>query len=306
VDEMLKDAIGKSRGLSHELSPAVLRQGDFAEILRWLAKEMQTRHGLAVHVRGRARVPSDPIKAFLYRTAQELLFNTVKHAQVAEARVQVRQSGGYLCLLVSDRGRGFDPERLREAAGFGLLSIRERIELLGGRMKIRSAADRGSTFLVVVPESEEVVGSRTSVAGEEREEDSADYRLPITGYRRSLRVLLADDHQVVRQGLAALLGEEEAIAIVGEATNGREAVDLAEQLHPDVVIMDVLMPVMSGEEATRQIKRDLPQTRIVALSMREEAETRERMDQAGANGYVLKTAPYKELLAAIRGKESDA
>ena len=90
VDEMLKDAIGKSRSLSHELSPAVLHQDDLAEILRWLANEMQAKHGLTVHVQGRAHCQSDPIKAFLYRTAQELLFNAVKHAQVSEARVRIR------------------------------------------------------------------------------------------------------------------------------------------------------------------------------------------------------------------------
>ncbi len=116
--------------------------------------------------------------------------------------------------------------------------------------------------------------------------------------------MLADDHQVVRQGLASLFSEEETIEVVGEATNGREAVEWAEQLHPDVVVMDVLMPVMSGEEATRRIKENLPQTRIVALSMREEPDVRERMCEAGVDSYVLKTAPYRELLAAIRGTTS--
>ena len=94
--------------------------------------------------------------------------------------------------------------------------------------------------------------------------------------------------------------------VVGEAANGREAVDLADQLRPDVVIMDVSMPVMGGEEATRQIKRDLPQIRIISLSMREEPEIRERMVQAGAEDYVLKTAPSEELLAAVRGKKADS
>jgi PAS domain S-box-containing protein len=293
VDQMLKDAIGKSRSLSHELSPAVLRQGDFAEILHWLANQMQAKHGLAVHVQGRARVPSDPIKAFLYRTAQELLFNAVKHAQVQEARARVRQCGGYVCLSVSDRGRGFDPEKLREAAGFGLLSIRERIELLGGRMKIRSAPDQGSTFFVIVPNSETATPLNGRTEGAERPTVADDGRL---------RVVLAYDHDIVRQGLAALLSEEDAVKIVGETTNGREALELAERLHPDVVVMDVSMPVMSGEEATRRIKQELPQTRIVALSMREEPEVREKMCAAGAESYVLKTAPYKELLAAIRGR----
>ena len=114
-------------------------------------------------------------------------------------------------------------------------------------------------------------------------------------------MLLADDHEIVRQGLVALLSEEDTVEIVGEAANGREAVDLADRLQPDVVIMDVSMPVMSGDEATRQIKRHLPQTRIIALSMYEDPRRWSRMHQAGAESYVLKTAPSEELLAAIRG-----
>jgi len=301
VDEMLKDAIAKSRSLSHELRPAVLHQDDFAEILRWLANEMQAKHGLRVQVQGQAHCSSDPIRAFLYRTAQELLFNAVKHAHVAEARVRVRQRRGYLCLTVSDRGLGFDPSQLRETAGFGLLSVRERIELLGGRMRIRSAPGQGSTLFVVVPDSSAVgVGPRAyPTRGSHEDKEGGHGGSP-------LRVLLADDHQVVRQGLVSLLSEDETIQVVGEATNGQEAVELTDRLHPDVVVMDVLMPVMSGEEATRRIKQDLPQIRIVSLSMREEPEVRERMCKAGAESYVLKTAPYKELLAAIRGKESDS
>jgi len=117
--------------------------------------------------------------------------------------------------------------------------------------------------------------------------------------------LLADDHDIVRQGLIAVLREEHTLEIVGEADNGRQAVDLADQLHPDVVVMDVSMPLLSGDEATRQIKSHLPQTRVVALSMFEDPEVRERMYRAGAESYVPKTAPSEELLAAIRGPEPD-
>jgi signal transduction histidine kinase len=153
IDHMLKEAIEKSRGLSHELSPAALYQGDFADALDQLAKHMQAKHGLVVqvHATGLVQLQSDSVKALLYRTAQELLFNAVKHAQVKEARIRVRRLGQWLCLTVSDRGRGFDPQELREAPGFGLLSVRERIESLGGRMKIKSAKGRGSTFLILVP-----------------------------------------------------------------------------------------------------------------------------------------------------------
>jgi DNA-binding NarL/FixJ family response regulator len=99
-----------------------------------------------------------------------------------------------------------------------------------------------------------------------------------------------------------LLSEEHNIEIIGEAANGREAVNLADQLEPDVVIMDVSMPLMDGYEATRQIKANRPQIRVVALSMYNEPEAMENMQRAGAEGYVLKTAPFDELLAAIRGE----
>jgi PAS domain S-box-containing protein len=298
IDQMLKDAIEKSRSLSHELSPAVLHLDDFAETLRWLANDVQAKHGLVVHVQGQMPLESDALKVFLYKTAQELVFNVVKHARVREAKIRVRRWRQYLCLAVSDRGRGFDPQGLREAAGFGLLSICERIELLGGRMRIKSAVGRGSTFFLTLPDGEVAA---TGLVAQERSRGQAKDGERAAATDR-LRVLLADDHEIVRQGLTALLQEEHSIEIVGEAANGREAVNLADRLEPDVVIMDVSMPLMDGYEATRQIKAHLPQMRIVALSMYNEPEAMENMYRAGAESYVLKTAPFDDLLAAIRGE----
>ena len=115
-------------------------------------------------------------------------------------------------------------------------------------------------------------------------------------------MLLADDHKVMREGLAALLNEQADMEVVGQAGNGREAVNLACELQPDVVIMDVAMPLMAGDEATRQIKLHLPKTRVIALSMFEEAGVAETIRKAGAEKYLLKTAPFEELLTAIRGQ----
>ncbi len=142
--------------------------------------------------------------------------------------------------------------------------------------------------------------SLTQTDGGQRTEDRSERLAPSSG--RLLRVLVADDHEVVRQGLAALLREQQDIQFVGEAANGREAVDLASRLRPDVVIMDVAMPLMNGDEATRQTKMHLPGTRVVALSMYAEDGMVERMRRAGADCYILKTAPADELLAAIRGR----
>jgi PAS domain S-box-containing protein len=153
VRQLLRDAIERSRNLSHELSPAIY-QVELTEILEWLARHMQQKHGLTVRVEAHGRVdsPSESLKAFLYKVAQELLFNVVKHAGVHEARVRVRRMGRSIYLSVVDRGRGFDPEELEGAAGFGLLSIRERVRLLGGQMKIRSMPGMGSRILIAVPD----------------------------------------------------------------------------------------------------------------------------------------------------------
>jgi len=119
-----------------------------------------------------------------------------------------------------------------------------------------------------------------------------------------IRVLVVDDHKIVREGLALLLSEQPDIEVIGQAANGREAVSMARSLHPNVVIMDVSMPLMAGDEATRQIKTLVPDTRIVALSMFEDNEVVQKMYQAGAESYVLKTSPSARLIAAIHGSES--
>jgi len=156
VDALLNEAIQKSRGLSHDLSPAVLHMNDIAEVLHWLADRMQAKHGLAVRVdvRGERTLRSEALTMFLFRAVQEMLSNVVKHTEVREAAARVRRMGRYVGLSILDRGCGFDPEDIRETSGYGLLSIRERVELLGGRMTIRTVKGWGSRFHIVVPDTE--------------------------------------------------------------------------------------------------------------------------------------------------------
>ncbi len=152
LEAVIKEAAEKSRSLSHELRPGVLRSSDLAEILRWLAHRVHTQHGLSVQVAGdEVPVHSEALKSFLYKAARELLFNIVKHARTDRARIRLRHHRRYIALVVSDRGRGFDPQTLDATAGFGLITIRERVELLGGKMKIHSSPHWGSRFLIIVP-----------------------------------------------------------------------------------------------------------------------------------------------------------
>lgn len=116
---------------------------------------------------------------------------------------------------------------------------------------------------------------------------------------RIIRVLIADDHQIVRSGIRMLLDAQPDISIVGEASDGNEAVELAGSLNPDVVLMDISMPEKSGIEATREIKKANPNVEIVGLTMHAEDRYFFQLLQAGASGYVVKGAAPQELLEAV-------
>jgi DNA-binding NarL/FixJ family response regulator len=115
-----------------------------------------------------------------------------------------------------------------------------------------------------------------------------------------IRVLLAEDHTIVRQGLRSILDGREGIQVVGEAKDGREAVEKAQQLQPDIVLMDLSMPLLSGLEATRQIKSQCPQIEVLVLTMHADEEYVFQILQAGASGYLLKQSAVGELVTAIQ------
>lgn len=115
-----------------------------------------------------------------------------------------------------------------------------------------------------------------------------------------IRILLADDHGVVRQGFRAILGQQADMVIVGEAGNGREVMALAEDTKPDVIVMDVAMPELNGIEATRRLASSLPATRVLALSMHKDSVYVREMLKAGAKGYLLKDSVEHDLLEAVR------
>ncbi|HKX32111.1 MAG TPA: response regulator transcription factor [Blastocatellia bacterium] len=116
---------------------------------------------------------------------------------------------------------------------------------------------------------------------------------------KSLRILIADDHEVVRRGLRALLATRTNWEVAGEATNGRQAVEEAKRLAPDLVIMDITMPEMNGLEATRQIRSAVPQAQILILSVHDSEQLVHEVLEAGARGYMLKSDAGRDLIVAI-------
>jgi two-component system, NarL family, response regulator NreC len=115
-----------------------------------------------------------------------------------------------------------------------------------------------------------------------------------------IRILVADDHQIVRQGLRMLLAGEADMEVVGEADNGRKALRMAEELLPNVIIMDISMPDLNGIEATRQLLAQTPGIKVIALSMHSDSLFVMNMIKAGASGYLLKDCAMEELVKAIR------
>ncbi len=118
--------------------------------------------------------------------------------------------------------------------------------------------------------------------------------------RSTIKILIAEDHAIVREGIRMILEEEPDFDVVGEAKDGREAVELAQKMAPDVVILDISMPQMSGIEATPQIRRLCPNTRVLILTMHEEESYVFQLLRAGASGYVLKRAAATDLVEAVR------
>jgi PAS domain S-box-containing protein len=314
VDELLDQAIDASRSLTMELSPPILYHAGLAAALEWLGRQMHQKHGLAVEVHADrdAEPETEDWRVLIFQAVSELLFNVVKHADADSARVEMaRTDDDRIRVTVSDPGVGFDPsKRERDGgseSGFGLFSVRERLGQLGGRLEIDAMPGRGTRVSILAPQPPPgaPVG-RDPWAGETSPSSNGRVGLaPAEGTyspRRagSIRVLLADDHELLREGLVSILRDQPDMEVVGEACDGEGAVDLALKMRPDVVVLDVTMPLLSGIEATRRIKRTHPDTRIIGLSMHEQADIATAMREAGAVAYLAKDGPVEDLIEAIR------
>jgi signal transduction histidine kinase/ActR/RegA family two-component response regulator len=298
VKRLLLEALESTRTLAVELSPPVLHEQGLGPALQWLARRMHAQNKLLVSVTAQPNVDpgSEESRELMFQAARELLFNVVKHAQTDAAWVSLEQTDSHAVLTVRDLGCGFDPERsLRESESFGLFHVRERLLQVGGTLHVESSRGHGTRVVLAVPVLSTDVPARKI--------PQAVSETPLSqSSGPKMRVLLVDDHQIVRKGLSGLIAVGEGVEVVAEASDGLSAVELAKSLQPDVIVMDVNMPRMNGIEATRQIKAASPQIRIIGLSLHEQDELALAMKEAGADGYVAKNAPAKEILDALRGE----
>jgi signal transduction histidine kinase/CheY-like chemotaxis protein len=310
IDQLIDEGIRKTRNLSHELVPSVLRHQGFLPAMRWMVREMKEKHGLEVELdldKG-AEPLSSGLATILYRCVRELLFNVLKHSGVRAAKVKISRRDDKIEITVIDGGRGCDPEQLRKdrkKGGVGLFSIEERMVYLGGGVDIDSAPGKGCKIVLNVPinammagegSTEDVEAAVRVVKQNVNKSQSAKEKMP----SHNIRILLVDDHDLVREGIASVIEEEMDMEVVAQASDGNEAVFMAREFKPDVVLMDVSMPEKNGLEATREIKALFPDMPVIGLSMHEEPDICEGIIQAGATAYVSKTDSPEELIGWVR------
>ena len=320
TDGMLAQALTYTRSLVAELSPPILHESGLAMAIKWLAEQMR-RHELTVAVNCDVDLAwvSEDQSVLLFQSARELLINVSKYAGTPHASVSVWVKDEMLHLCIADEGVGFDPANTSangKADRFGLFSIRERMEDLGGRMSILSTPGEGTRITLIIPKGAPSSKTDSFLPDRKRDLGRALVKSPMfdtaetgetlhgkpfsdSGETLVTRVLLVDDHAMLREGVRTVLEEFTDIEVVGEATNGEQALILARLHGPDVVVMDVNMPGVDGIEATRQLKKEMPGTIVIGLSVDNSKQVESVMRDAGAVAFLTKDVAIEQLHATI-------
>ena len=313
---LIDQCIDRCRNLAHELKPYGPKQNDFLGAIQLLVRQMKEMYGLEVVFQASADpgILSSVLSSLLIRSIRELLFNVVKHSGVKRAEINLRIDGNQMLITIKDAGNGCNigilTEKREKNTAFGLFAIEDRVSFLGGSMHIESDSGKGFCVTLWVPRVISCSADQDQPtvihpqAPQQRPEVPA-IAVGGEGAGRSIRVLLADDHQIMRDGLSELINAKENIDVMELAANGREAVELALKLRPDVILMDVSMPILDGIEATRQIKASCPEIHVIGLTMHKDPEVHKAMRDAGACLCLLKSGSPDKLIATVRSLFSD-
>jgi two-component system, NarL family, sensor kinase len=297
------------RTLSYLLHPPLLDESGLASAVRWYAEGFQKRSGihLAVNIAPGLGRLSMEIETALFRVVQESLTNVHRYSGSPDAEIKIYADGGELCLEIIDHGKGIEAGSVRTSIdgmaslGVGIPGMRERLRQLGGQLEVDFGRN-GTRVLANVPlkqaEAEISVPESAPTEGSEQESKfDAGTNSPGDARRR---ILIADDHEVMRRGVRGLLESHEEWAVCGEAFEGREAVVKSRELRPDLIIMDINMPGLTGIAAAQQIRRENPSAKILFFSVHESAQTVREVVNAGAQGYVAKSRAGHDLVDAVR------
>ena len=295
-----RDVVGKIgeeiRTLSYLLHPPLLDECGLASAVLWYAEGFKKRSGIHLNVaidEELVRLTTDAETA-LFRVLQESLTNVHRYSGSPSAEIRIFQSPSKVHLEIVDHGKGAKAgtERATFAGaptlGVGIPGMRERIRQLGGQLEVEFS-NEGTRVYATLPRE---------VSAEESVEQSTSKLFRRPDVRK--RILIADDHEVMRRGVRGLVESQEEWSVCGEATEAHEAISKTKELHPDLLILDVSMPGMSGIDAALQILKDDPNVRILFFTMHDSPQMMREISNVGAWGYVAKARAGNDLVDAVR------
>jgi two-component system NarL family sensor kinase len=299
------------RTLSYLLHPPLLDELGLSSAVRWYAEGYERRTGIKVEV----KIPLDfgrlspDVEVALFRVIQESLSNVQRYSESPRAYVRLkRSSSDDIRVQIGDFGKGIHPATLNTSThtaaplGVGIQGMRERMRQLGGKLEITSRLKHGTlvtaTLPMVHPQANPSEESMTNTTVESATSRGTDTPTPGRDTPRK-KILIADDHEMLRRGIRNALEDRQDWQICGEAVDGQETVNKVNTLRPDLVILDINMPVLNGLAAVRQILRNRPQTKIVIFTVHDSELTLKEIQAAGAHAYVSKNDASDALLRVV-------
>jgi signal transduction histidine kinase/DNA-binding NarL/FixJ family response regulator len=298
LSQVVMEANTEVREFIYEVKTTLLFKEGFFPALQQYLSHFQENFGILMEMQNPDNLTEEeldlPVGIQLYRIIQEALSNVRKHSQAGKVTVKFKKENEQILVIVADDGMGFDKGKLVSGqCSFGLGIMQERAKQIGGEVRIDSAPGEGTTVTIAISCSA-VRDKSVAVSG-------LKARAADTGTK--VRVLLADDHTLFMEGLKNLISPY-GFEVVGKARDGLEALEKARLLHPEIILMDLQMPRCNGLAATRLIKAEMPDIKIVILTMSDREQDLFEAIQKGASGYLLKGLRPEELIDQLNGLAS--
>jgi PAS domain S-box-containing protein len=296
--EMVSKIGEETRTLSYLLHPPLLDECGLDSAVRWYAEGFEKRSGIKLKVdipQDLGRLPTE-VETALFRVVQESLTNVHRYSGSETAEIRVRLNSADVRLDVVDYGKGVTTKAAQAAVdgtaplGVGIPGMRERLHQLGGKLDVDFARN-GTRVAAMLP-------IRKAAAPHPPQPESEAPGQTDGQTRR--RILIADDHEMMRRGLRGLIESHQEWAVCGEAVEGDEAVRKSAELNPDLVIMDINMPGLSGIDAALKIRKENAATRILFFTVHDSDQVLQEIMDVGAQGYVAKSRAGQDLAEAVR------
>jgi PAS domain S-box-containing protein len=297
------------RTLSYLLHPPLLDELGLPSAVEWFTQGFENRTGIHVSVdipSSLVRLTPD-VEVALFRIVQESLANVHRYSGSATAYVRARSDAGEVRLEIGDFGKGMSeeskiPNRTSVAPlGVGIQGMKERLRQLSGTLEIISQPGKGTLVTAILPISSQRREISDPYEGSEIREVQL---IPTGGVAESngwrKRILIADDHDVLRRGIRTMLESDPGLEVCGEAVDGKDALEKTLAQAPDLVILDINMPIMNGLDVLRQIVRHRPQTKVLAFSVHDSKQIVEEILAAGAHSYLSKATAGQHLVHEVR------